>query len=357
MVGQPRLLAHEDRALRLALYRDILQLKHQVSRLFPGVGKLINQVKNLKLRTPALICKQPEAQTGKGGCDGDTATPYFHPPEYSNGGPDGGPKPAGYDCKRVEPSNLEPCKNPSELRSKNSAPAHRMAAGRSKGAFMSLRFWLVAAAVAASTLVPYIRSGIATVPTQAAPLPAQGTSTLSDQRELAITVYNSDIALVRDVRELDLPRGTFDLEFQDIAATVNPATVHLRSLTEPTRVSVLEQNYEYDLLEPDKLLKKYVGREVTLVRTRQEGGATREELVKARLLSFNSAPVWQIGSEIVTGFHPDHVRFPELPGNLHARPTLIWSLANQGALRHRVEASYLAGQTVVECGLRADCCA
>jgi hypothetical protein len=209
---------------------------------------------------------------------------------------------------------------------------------------MSLRFWLVAAAVAASPLVPYIRSGIATVPTQAAPLPAQGTSTLSDQRELAITVYNSDIALVRDVRELDLPRGTFDLEFQDIAATVNPATVHLRSLTEPTRVSVLEQNYEYDLLEPDKLLKKYVGREVTLVRTRQDGGATREELVKARLMSFNTAPVWQIGSEIVTGFHPDHVRFPELPGNLHARPTLIWSLANQGALRHRVEASYLAGR-------------
>ena len=52
----------------------------------------------------------------------------------------------------------------------------------------------------------------------------------------------------------------------DIAATVNPATVHFRSLTEPSRVSVLEQNYEYDLLEPDKLLRKYVGRDVTLVR-------------------------------------------------------------------------------------------
>ena len=95
------------------------------------------------------------------------------------------------------------------------------------------------------------------------------TTTLDDQSELAITVYNSDIALVRDVRNLQLARGTGNLRFMDIAATVNPATVHFRSLTEPSRVSVLEQNYEYDLLEPDKLLRKYVGRDVTLVRTRR----------------------------------------------------------------------------------------
>ena len=113
---------------------------------------------------------------------------------------------------------------------------------------------------------------------------AQGTTTLDDQVDLAVTVYNSDIALVRDVRNLDLPRGTFDLSFMDIAATVNPATVHFRSLTEPSRVSVLEQNYEYDLLEPDKLLRKYVGRDVTLVRTRQVDGSTQEEEVTARLL-------------------------------------------------------------------------
>jgi hypothetical protein len=124
---------------------------------------------------------------------------------------------------------------------------------------------------------------------------------------------------------------------------VNPATVHFRSLTEPSRVSVLEQNYEYDLLEPDKLLRKYVGREVTLVRTRQEDGTTRQEEVTARLLSYNSAPVWQIGGEIVTGMGADHVRFPELPGNLFVRPTLVWTLDNSGGTDHRIEASYLAG--------------
>jgi hypothetical protein len=118
--------------------------------------------------------------------------------------------------------------------------------------------------------------------------------------------------------------------------------VHFRSLTEPSRVSVLEQNYEYDLLEPEKLLRKYVGRDVTLVRLVQDGGDTKQEEVKARLLSYNNAPVWQIGNEIVTGMHADHIRFPELPGNLYSRPTLIWSLENGGASRHRVEASYLA---------------
>jgi len=169
-------------------------------------------------------------------------------------------------------------------------------------------------------------------------------STLGDQAELSVTVYNSDIALVRDVRNLRVPGGAFDLQFMDIAATVNPATVHFRSLTEPGALGVLEQNYEYDLLEPEKLLRKYVGREVTLVRTKQEGGTTKEEEVRALLLSYNNGPVWQIGNEIVTGLHADSIRFPELPGNLHSRPTLIWTLQNSGALRHRVEASYLAGK-------------
>jgi hypothetical protein len=210
---------------------------------------------------------------------------------------------------------------------------------------MNARHWIAAAAlVTGGAIVGSIVLGLEEPVAQAeTPVAAgQDSSTLDDQTELALTVYNSDLALVRDVRTLQLPRGTFDLRFMDIAATVNPATVHFRSLTEPSRVTVLEQNYEYDLLEPDKLLRKYVGRDVTLVRLVQDGGRTREEAVKARLLSFNNAPVWQIGNEIVTGLHADHIRFPELPGNLYSRPTLIWSLDNGGAARHRIEATYLA---------------
>src|SRR5436190_11333065 len=203
---------------------------------------------------------------------------------------------------------------------------------------MRARFCLAAVIIAVAAILS--RAGVPAV--TAAKGPEQGSSTLDDQSELAVTVYNSDIALVRDVRNLQLARGSSDLRFMDIAATVNPATVHFRSLSEPSRVNVLEQNYEYDLLEPEKLLRKYVGRDVTLVRNRVDGGTTREEEVTARLLSYNNAPVWQINGEIVTGLQADHIRFPELPGNLFARPTLVWSLTNQGATRHRVEAAYLA---------------
>jgi len=169
------------------------------------------------------------------------------------------------------------------------------------------------------------------------------TASADDQVGLAITVYNTSLALIRDVREFVLPAGESELQFVDIAATVNPATVHFRSLTEPSRLSVLEQNYEFDLLEPDKLLRKYIGREITMVRIRTENGTTRTENVKATLVSYNNGPIWKIGDEYVTGLTSDQLRFPELPANLYSRPTLVWKLANRGGAQHRIETSYLAG--------------
>jgi hypothetical protein len=171
--------------------------------------------------------------------------------------------------------------------------------------------------------------------------PDQSTS-LNDQTDLAVTVYNSNIALVRDVRQLTLPPGAFRLKFMDIAATVNPATVHFRSLTEPEKLGVIEQNYEYDLLEPAKLLHKYVGKEVTLVRAYQDNGTTKHEEIKATLLADNNGPVWKIGNDIVTGVYAESYRFPEVPANLFDRPTLLMSLDNSGARKHQIEASYLA---------------
>src|SRR6202158_3637706 len=169
----------------------------------------------------------------------------------------------------------------------------------------------------------------------------QSTS-LNDQTDLNVTVYNSNIALVRDVRQLPLPSGTFRLKFMNIAATVNPATVHFRSLNDPEKLGVIEQNYEYDLLEPAKLLHKYVGKEVTLVRSFQENGTTKREEIKATLLSDNNGPVWKIGNDIVTGMYAESLRFPEVPANLYERPTLLMSLENSGARKQTIEASYLA---------------
>ena len=172
----------------------------------------------------------------------------------------------------------------------------------------------------------------------------QGTATtLNDQTDLSVTVYNSNIALVRDVRNLTVPNGLFRLKLMDIAATVNPATVHFRSLNEPDKLSVIEQNYEYDLLEPAKLLHKYVGKEVTLTRSYMENGTTKREDIKATLLADNNGPVWKIGNDIVTGMYGETYRFPEVPANLFDRPTLLMSLENSGSRKQQIEASYLAG--------------
>ncbi|HXM16828.1 MAG TPA: DUF4139 domain-containing protein [Candidatus Eremiobacteraceae bacterium] len=173
---------------------------------------------------------------------------------------------------------------------------------------------------------------------------ASATTTLTDQTDLNVTVYNSNIALVRDVRNLTLPTGNFRLKFEDIAATVNPATVHFRSLTDASKLNVLEQNYEYDLLDPAKLLHKYVGKEVTLVHMYIDNGSgtLKREEVKATLLSDNNGQVWKIGNDIVTGEYGQSFRFPEVPANLYDHPTLLMSLENSGAQKQQIEASYLA---------------
>ena len=158
-----------------------------------------------------------------------------------------------------------------------------------------------------------------------------------------MTVYNSNIALIRDVRQIHLASGVFPLRFEDVAASIMPATVHFRSLTDPAKLNVVEQNYEYDLLDAQKLLQKYVGREITLVHGEEEANSTKWVETKALLLADNnSEPVWKIGNEIVTGMPTSWYRFSELPGNLYSRPTLVWTLDNSGAGAQKVEASYLA---------------
>jgi hypothetical protein len=216
----------------------------------------------------------------------------------------------------------------------------------SQGVARARSLWMVPAAIAlagAAAFVPSYHAGKKAEPQEKdASHAADHSTTLHDQTELAVTVYNSNIALVRDVRQLQLPTGNFRLKFMDIAATVNPATVHFRSLTEPDKVGVIEQNYEYDLLEPAKLLNKYVGKELTLVRSYMDNGTTKHEEIKATLLANNNGPVWRIGNDIVTGAYGETYRFPEVPANLYDRPTLLMTLDNSGSPKQKIEASYLA---------------
>ncbi len=164
------------------------------------------------------------------------------------------------------------------------------------------------------------------------------TSTLDDQQSVALAIYNVGLGLVKDQRKISLPRGTGELRFMDVASQIIPTSVHIRSLADPGSLVVLEQNYEYDLLNPQKLLDKYVGREVKL--STKNPYTEREEVVTATLLSNNGGPIFRIGDEITYG-HPGRIIFPGVPGDLLARPTLVW-LAENGLLAgQKVEASYL----------------
>jgi len=208
----------------------------------------------------------------------------------------------------------------------------------------TLRIILIATfAVALVAVLATRQSGAIHAAASPLPLAADHESTMNDQTDLAITVYNSNVALVRDTRDVSMPAGDFQLRFMDIASAVNPASVHVRALANPEKLGVLEQDYEYDLLDAAKMLDKYVGREVTLLRTVKKDNSTAVEEVKATLLANNAGgPVWRIGDAIQTGLTPDGYRFPALPDNLYSHPTLVWTLNNTGAQRQKIEASYLA---------------
>jgi hypothetical protein len=168
------------------------------------------------------------------------------------------------------------------------------------------------------------------------------TTTAHDRRSVNVTVYNSNIGLVRETRTLNLPAGRVALRFADVAALIRPETVHLASLTSADGLRIMEQNYQYDLLNPSKLLDKYVGREVTLVLRRFENNTEVLTPVQATLLSNNNGQVWKIGGQIV--INPANIvetRFPDLPENLVATPTLVWDVDNAGSGEQTVEASYL----------------
>jgi hypothetical protein len=170
---------------------------------------------------------------------------------------------------------------------------------------------------------------------QAAPL----RSTLDDQTALAVTVYNGDLALVKDTRELDLPGGESVLELRDVSAQIRPETALLR-VANGKPIRLLEQNFDFDLLTPAKLLEKYVGREVRVVRTHPTSGADSTET--ATVLAAGEGVVLRIGDRIETGV-PGRLVFDAVPDNLRDRPTLAVTVDGDGAGRRALELAYLTG--------------
>ncbi|MDA8432392.1 MAG: hypothetical protein M0Z60_05435, partial [Nitrospiraceae bacterium] len=119
---------------------------------------------------------------------------------------------------------------------------------------------------------------------------------IEDQTGIAVTIYNVNLGLVKDKRKIRLRKGRGDLRFMDVASQIIPPSVSIRSLGKGEGLRVLEQNYEYDLLSPQKLLDKYVGKEVKLYQ--KNPYTEREEVVAATLLSNNGGPIFRIGDGI-----------------------------------------------------------
>ncbi len=165
-------------------------------------------------------------------------------------------------------------------------------------------------------------------------------STLQDQQNVAVTIYNDNLALVKDQRKIQINSGQSTLAFRDVSAQIRAETALLRSLTNPGKLSVIEQNFDYDLLTPEKLLEKYVGKSVVIVRTNPATGAETSE--QAQVLSANHGVVLKIGDHIETGI-PGRIAYPDVPANLRDRPTLVMSLNNGGAAQQEMELSYLTG--------------
>ena len=160
-------------------------------------------------------------------------------------------------------------------------------------------------------------------------------STLDDQQSVEVTVYNSNLGLVKDTRRLNLSQGRGELRFMDVASSIMPYTVKVQG---SDALTILEQNYEYDLMDSNKLLDKYVGKNVKLQNTHEF--QDRKEVVDAVLLSNNSGQIYKINNEIHLGA-PGYVVLPEIPENLVSKPTLTWKYDNPKSQSQTVQVSYL----------------
>ncbi len=152
----------------------------------------------------------------------------------------------------------------------------------------------------------------------------------SAQGDVSVTIYNNNLALVQDARTLTVPSGRSKQEFPDVSAQIRPETVTLSG----NGIAIVEQNFDYDLLSPDKLMEKAVGQVITIVRTNPATGAeTREQ---AKVLAANGGIVLQIGNRIEVlrddGL-PVRVIFDKVPPNMRADPTLSITLQGNPGTR------------------------
>jgi hypothetical protein len=156
-----------------------------------------------------------------------------------------------------------------------------------------------------------------------------------------VTVYNTNLGVVKEVRPFTLKNGINELKVEDVAAQIDPTSVHFKSLTAPDAVTVLEQDFRYDLASPDSILNRYLGKEIELQRVVGLNG-DKTESVKGILLSNSNGRVLQSGGKILIN-PPGNPVLTELPEGLLTKPTLVWKLNSTKSGNHEGEISYMTG--------------
>lgn len=164
------------------------------------------------------------------------------------------------------------------------------------------------------------------------------TTQLQDQQQVSITIYNENLALVRDLRHVPLEKGINKLAWCDVSAQIRPETALLRTPEKTSSIRMVEQNFDFDLLTPEKLLEKYLGRSVNVIYVNPATGA--ETVEAAIVLSISGGVVLKFKDRIETGT-PGRIAFPDVPGSLHDHPTLSLVLDGATPGKHELELSYL----------------
>jgi len=164
-------------------------------------------------------------------------------------------------------------------------------------------------------------------------------SSEKDRHELAVTIYNDTLALIKEGRKINLKQGENSIAFRDVSAKMRPETASLRAIS-GNSLRLIEQNFDFDLLTPQKMLEKYVGKTVTIIKTNPATGVDVRE--DAQVLATNNGVVLKYADRIETGV-PGRIAYSAIPANLRDRPTLVVQLDSKNAGSQDVELSYLSG--------------
>ena len=158
-------------------------------------------------------------------------------------------------------------------------------------------------------------------------------------RDLSLTIYNSDFALVKDSRILNLAKGLSKFQFADVAATIEPSSVRFRSLGNP-QTKVIEQNFQFDLVSSSKLLQKYIDKEIEIL-------TCKDEIITGKLLRAESGEIIiqdNEGLRIISSEQISAVKLATLPKGLLIRPTLLWQIYSPKSGRQKIQLDYIANK-------------